>query len=66
MDCPRTVLIDMVQEDGKFFFRAEGMPDLELDPLDLVKYNLITQHESIIGLQGGGVIHPGESLFVVR
>jgi hypothetical protein len=44
MDCPRTVLVDLVHEDGKFYFRAEGVPDLEVDPQDLVKYNKIMVH----------------------
>ena len=36
MDVPRTVLIDLVHEDGKFIFKAESMPDLVIDPNDLV------------------------------
>jgi hypothetical protein len=35
MDEPRTVLIDYVHEDGKFYFRADTMPDLEVYPEDL-------------------------------
>ncbi len=35
MDCPRTVLIDFLHEDGKFLFRADGMPDLEVNEDDL-------------------------------
>ena len=36
MDVPRTVLVDLVHEDGKFIFKAESMPDLVIDPNDLV------------------------------
>ena len=35
-DAPRTVLIDLIFEDGKFIFRAESMPDLVINPADLV------------------------------
>ena len=35
MDMPRTVLIDLVHEDGKFIVRANSMPDLEVNLDDL-------------------------------
>jgi hypothetical protein len=36
MDFPKTVLIDLVFEDGKFIFKAPEMETLEVDPEDLV------------------------------
>jgi len=36
MDVPKTVLIDLVFEDGKFIFKAPDMDVLEVNPEDLV------------------------------
>ena len=43
MDCPRTVLIDFLHEDGKFLFRADGVPDLEVheDDLEMTAENTV-------------------------